>query len=219
MSVAEERPVVGSAAASAFAELRKLAGSRKLVERCELCSLPLGSAHPHLIDPEKRQLLCACNACAILFSGAKSSHYRRVAERSEFLPDFRLNDVQWEGLGIPIGLAYFFKSSATGRMIAIYPSPAGATESLLPLESWQELAAANPILHKLEPDVEALLVNRIGQARDCYRISIDRCYELVGLIRSRWRGLSGGAALWEEVSHFFAGLKDRSGAAKGGQHD
>ena len=56
----------------------------------------------------------------------------------------------------------------------------------------------------LEPDVEALLVNRIGEARECYRVGIDECYKLVGLIRTHWRGLSGGQAVWDEIGRFFA---------------
>ena len=65
--------------------------------------------------------------------------------------------------------------------MAFYPSPAGATESLLPLSSWQQLVTENPALKRLEPDVEALLVNRVASARDYYIAPIDHCFELVGL--------------------------------------
>ena len=47
-------------------------------------------------------------------------------------------------------------------MAAVYPSPAGATESLLPLETWDQIVAENPDLQSMEADVEALLVNRLG---------------------------------------------------------
>ena len=60
----------------------------------------------------------------------------------------------------------------------------------------------------LEPDVEALLVNRIDGAREYYRVPIDRCFALVGLIRTRWRGLSGGAEAWQAIHEFFAGLRE-----------
>ena len=43
-------------------------------------------------------------------------------------------------------------------------------------------------LKNMEPDVEALLVNRIGHARawtsEYFLVPIDQCYKLVGLIRS-----------------------------------
>ena len=110
---------------------------------------------------------------------------------------------------IPINVAFFF-SSEPGRVTALYPSPAGATESLLTLEAWEELAAENPVLHELEPDVEALLVNRLETTRDYYRAPIDECYRLVGLIRANWRGLSGGQAVWRELAQFFELLKQRS---------
>jgi hypothetical protein len=129
-----------------------------------------------------------------------------------------MTDAQWEALHLPISLAFFYPSSPAGRVVALYPSPAGATESLLTLEAWQDLAEDNPILRELAADVEALLVNRVGQARDYYRLPIDECYKLVGVIRTRWRGLSGGTEVWEEIGRFFTRLKERSGPAGGAAH-
>ncbi len=96
-------------------------------------------------------------------------------------------------------------------MLAFYPSPAGATESLLSLAAWEALVADNPWLTELKPDVEALLVNRVEGAREYYRVPIDRCYELVGLIRAHWRGMSGGSEAWSAIHEFFARLKPSSG--------
>ena len=92
-------------------------------------------------------------------------------------------------------------------MKATYPSPAGATESLLPLDSWQTLASNNPLLTRITPDVEALLVNRVDRRREYYIVPIDLCFELVGLIRLHWRGLSGGDSVWKEIADFFNRLK------------
>jgi len=119
---------------------------------------------------------------------------------------------------IPINMAFFFHSVPAGKVVALYPSPAGPTESLLMFESWEEIVAENAILKEMEPDVEALLVNRIkrmGGAREqteaeYYVAPIDECYKLTGLIRAHWRGLSGGAEVWEKIEGFFAGLKERS---------
>jgi len=90
-----------------------------------------------------------------------------------------------------------------------------STESLLPLEAWSSIVQANPALNHLEPDVEALLVNRVGQSRgsaaaEYYIVPIDTCYKLVGLIRLHWRGLSGGTEVWQEIGNFFAELRHRS---------
>jgi hypothetical protein len=62
----------------------------------------------------------------------------------------------------------------------------------------------------LEPDVEALLVNRIGDARECYRVGVDECYRLAGLIRTNWHGLSGGSEVWAAIARFFEALRRRS---------
>jgi hypothetical protein len=91
--------------------------------------------------------------------------------------------------------------------VALYPSPAGATESLLDLGAWADLVRDNPVLAELEPDVEALLVNRVSATHEYYRVPIDKCYELVGLIRTNWRGLSGGTEAWQAIGQFFAELK------------
>jgi hypothetical protein len=123
------------------------------------------------------------------------------------LSGFTLTDAQWDDLLIPVGMAFFFYNSAEGRIMAYYPSPAGPTESLLPLESWQELVRANPILGEIEPDVEALLVNRLKGGQAYYLTPIDRCYELVGLIRLNWRGLAGGSEVWQQIAAFFQRLQ------------
>ena len=126
-----------------------------------------------------------------------------------------MTDSQWDGLMMPINMAFFFKSTPLGRVVALYPSPAGATESLLSFDTWDEIAIDNPVLLEMEADVEALLVNRIGHARgftnpEYYVVPIDQCFKLVGLIRSRWQGLSGGAEVWREIGEFFSDLKAKS---------
>ena len=108
---------------------------------------------------------------------------------------------------IPISLAFFSYSTPADRVVALYPGPAGAAESSLRLDSWEEIAEANPELERMQPDVEALLVNRVGATREYFLVPIDECYRLVGLIRMHWRGLSGGALVWGEIERFFDDLR------------
>jgi hypothetical protein len=179
-------------------------------ESCDMCSVELGPNHPHLVEPATRKLICACQACTILFSNTGETKYRRVPQRVRYLSNFYLTDAQWEGLMIPINMAFFFQSSAAGKVIVLYPSPAGATESLLEFESWQEIVACNPVLKDMEPDTEALLVNRVRRSSDHFIVPIDECYRLVGLIRTKWKGLAGGTEVWEAINGFFSELRKRA---------
>ncbi|MBC7910789.1 MAG: hypothetical protein H7Y30_09840, partial [Pyrinomonadaceae bacterium] len=166
----------------AFATLRQFVRGRSpSVERCEMCSAELAAEHQHLVEPQSRQLVCACEPCAILFSGQNETlKFKRVPRRIRALPDFRLTDGQWDSLMIPIQLAFFFHSTPDNKVLALYPSPAGPTESLLSLDSWNEVVEDNPVLRDMEPDVEALLVNRVGGGGEYYLVPIDECYKLVG---------------------------------------
>lgn len=182
-----------------------------LPERCELCGLGLADEHAHLVEPAARRLVCVCDPCGVLFDQDRAGRFRRVPRRVQALDEFRLTDTGWAGLELPVNLVFFLHSTPVGRVVAVYPSPGGATEANLAPEDWAGLLEENPRLRTLEPDVEALLVNRIGDAREHYRVGIDRCYELVGLVRTHWTGFSGGTAMWHEVGRFFNRLREKAG--------
>jgi hypothetical protein len=184
------------------------------VERCELCAAPIApSGHRHLLDLTARELRCACPVCALLFdrAAADDGRYRLVPDRRWYLPDFTLDEATWAALRIPVDLAFFFHASTADRVAAFYPSPAGAVESMLDSTVWAQLRKANPVLAQLAPDVEALLVNRARGARDHWLVPVDDCYILVALIRTGWRGLAGGAEVWNDIARFFADLGTRAG--------
>ena len=190
-------------------------GTGSAGEACELCGEPIAPDHRHLVDLSTRGLLCICRACTLLFDSraAGGGHRRLVPDRRLRIDGFDLDEELWQRLGIPVDMAFFFRSSQAGRVVAFYPGPAGATESLLDLGAWTELEAANPVLGALDDDVEALLVNRAGGARgNHWLVPIDDCYDLVGLMRSHWQGLSGGQEVWREIGEFFERLAARARA-------
>jgi hypothetical protein len=192
-------------ATEAFQTLRRLAPKPNNAEHCGLCRQALATRHDHLIDPRTRRLVCSCQACAILFNNP-AAQYKRVPKQVRFLPNCDISDAEWDALMIPIGIAFFVKQTigdnANARIVAYYPSPAGPVESLLSLDFRHA--------DDLESDTEALLVNRA--ARESFVLPIDECYRLVGLMRTHWKGLSGGAAVWREIQLFFAEMKARSHA-------
>ena len=204
-------------------KLRALAGDgarrrEAAQEHCELCGRPVPPEHRHVLRLEDRELLCTCRPCATLFSSAAASagRLRLVPERRLRLEGEVIADEAWESLRLPVELAFLFHHTAAGRVGAYYPSPMGPTESLLPLDTWREIEAATPVLGTLEPDVEALLINRARGARGHWLVPIDDCYALVGLIRTRWRGLTGGRDVWEGIAEFFERL-DRRARPVGGK--
>jgi hypothetical protein len=205
---------------------------------CELCGAPVEERHRHVVDLTQRAVRCACAACAVLFRtpGAGAARFRTVPDRVLYEPGFALGDADWAALEIPVRLAFISRSSAAGRWIAVYPGPAGAVESALPLEAWARLSERSALVAAAEPDVEALLVRGLvpggvgggapalrdgrpaagpdavprGGALECLLVPIDRCYELAGRIRRVWRGFDGGAEARRELDGFFAALRERA---------
>lgn len=198
--------------ARGLAALRRLAHPPPVpeIEYCDLCSAPLASQHEHLLDPRTRRLRCACQACAILFSSTGETIYRRTPRDVRNLSALKLDEGLWAALAIPIGLAFLFRSSVSGEVLAVYPSPAGPTETTVDHETWDDLLAENPALSGMEADVEALLINRIKGRRDYFIVPVDECYKLTGIVRRYWRGFSGGEEAWRQIEQFFDDLKSRS---------
>ena len=196
--------------------LRRISAGRPAVaagERCEMCAAPVADEHQHVVDVRSRSLMCTCRPCYLLFTDQQADlRYRAVPDRYLSFPGFRLVQSDWDDLQIPVALAFLFKNTAQDRVVAFYPGPAGATESELSMAAWDRVLAANPELDVVLPDVEALLV-RGGRDRDgftCHLVPIDACYELVGRMRSTWRGFDGGQEARAALEDFFATVERRS---------
>jgi hypothetical protein len=200
---------------TALRGLARTARTKQIREFCELCGVNLLDEHSHLLEQSNGRILCACEPCAILFSHrTESGKFLRIPRLATRLTNFQITDAEWASLLLPIDLAFFLNSTASGRIVAYYPSPAGSTESLLNLDAWTDLVRNNPALGRMSPDVEALLVNRTREYRDYFIAPIDQCYKLTGIIRMHWRGLSGGDEVWQQIGQFFKDLRERAGASE-----
>lgn len=205
-------------------------GATGAEERCEMCAQPVPERHAHVVDLDSRELLCTCRPCSFLFvsQGAAGGRYLAVPERYLSFPGFTLDQARWDALRLPVGMAFFFRNSRLERTTAFYPSPAGATESELAIEAWDDVLADNPELRDAAPDVEAILVvssgaevlapsaadsgpdgDGAGSGFACFLVPIDACYELVGHLRRSWRGFDGGQEARNRLERFFADLRGR----------
>ena len=91
----------------------------------------------------------------------------------------------------------------------MYPSPAGAIESLLSLESWTAIAAEHPALQTMEPDVGVFWSTaweRQASISSFPSTSVIACgIDPHALARAFRR-----SEVWKEIERFFADLKTRS---------
>ena len=179
-------------------------------EMCDLCGIGIGAEHRHLLALSERRIVCACEACWAMRSG--EGDYRPTGNRTLWLPGLRVPDDLWASFQIPIGLAFFMQSTVTACVVAMYPSPGGATESELHFDSWSRMRELNPVLEGLEPDIEGLIVNRLADPPLYVIAPIDRCYELTGTIKAAWEGISGGPGVQVAVDGFFEDLRVKAGA-------
>jgi hypothetical protein len=141
------------------------------------------------------------------------ARYRSVPDRYLSDPGHPVTIAEWNALEIPVGLAFFLRSSAGDNTTAFYPSPAGATECRLDLEAWSRIAADHPLVAAATPDVEAILISRgpLGQdGVDTFLVPIDACYELAGRMRLLWRGFDGGAEARQSIAEFLDRVRGRS---------
>jgi hypothetical protein len=186
-------------------------------EACEFCATPIPAEHGHVADLEQSMLMCACRACYLLFthSSAGLGHVEAIRGRYRSVPDRYLSDpasplsaAEWDSLEIPVGLAFFLRSSE--GMAGFYPSPAGATECRLDLQAWDRIAASHPMLTAAAPDVEAVLISRGADGVEYFLVPIDACYELAGRMRMLWRGFDGGSEARQSITEFLTGVRSRA---------
>jgi hypothetical protein len=162
-------------------------------------------------DLQGASLMCACRACYLLFS-QRSAGGRFLAVPDRYLvdPERVMSPADWDQLEIPVGLAFFLRTSRDGALTGFYPSPAGVTECRLDLQLWGRLVADYPLLGAPADDIEAALISRRDDGIAYYLVPIDACYELAGRMRLKWRGFDGGAEARASIAAFLAEVQRRA---------
>jgi len=195
---------------SLIGKLRKIATPAREVdvERCNFCGTILTPDHRHLVDLSAMKFICTCEMCMI--TNAENGKYKPLPQRYLQLEDFNMSDSLWSDFLIPVNMAFFVNSTAKQGTVAYYPAPTGATESKLKMEAWNNLVIVNPVLKDLTNDLEALLVNRLGDKGQYFIVPIDSCYKLIGMIRIAWKGIFGGKEVNDIIDKFFDELKEKA---------
>jgi hypothetical protein len=179
--------------------------------RCEVCGVKIGDEHRHVVDCTARRLLCACPACSLAFDGPSPGRFRTVPDRVRRDPSWVVAEGKLQDLGVPVGLAFFLRPSSTMKWMAVFPSPAGATEAELDDGAWAAFAEGSGLASTIENDVEALFVRRTRAGESTvFVVPVDVCYELTALLRRTWRGIDGGDEARAAVDDFVARLTERS---------
>lgn len=180
-------------------------------ERCDMCGETLFGEHRHVVDVRSNEFMCACQPCSLLFDrdAAGGGHFRLVRDR-RVLVDADFDDPVWHRLGVPVGLAFFVPHGAGVDVQAVYPGPAGPTESTVEPGDWADLVSTQPDLADVEPDVEAVLVRRMRDVNECWVLPVDDCYRLVAVLRTHWQGFNGGDEVWDELAAFFDDLRAKA---------
>jgi hypothetical protein len=142
--------------------------------------------------------------------GTSHATLRAVPPRSEIVEvDVAAEDLT--SLGVPVGLAFFFYSSRLEQWSVGFPSPAGATEAELGDGVWDAFLSKEKLPRRIRHDVEGFLVRTDrGAAPRGFIVPIDVCYDLVGLLRRRWRGMDGGDEARAAIGTFFDSLPRRA---------
>ena len=209
----------GTGPESAVTVLEKIRSAREAQtnpgESCEMCATPIPAAHSHVADLEQSSLLCSCRACYLLFERPEAGRgrWRAVPDRYLHDPARPMTAAEWDELEIPVGLAFFLRSSQRDELAGFYPSPAGATECRLDLAAWNRIEQAHPLLGAVEPDVEAALISRTEGSEgtvEHFIVPIDACYELAGRMRMLWKGFDGGTEARASIAEFLGGVRSRA---------
>jgi hypothetical protein len=174
-------------------------------EHCDLCGNPIAETHEHLYDPRVRELACACQACAVLFPNKSDVRYRRLEMSVVPLRGLAIGPAELQGVGIPVSLLCLCPSAEHNRVFAWYPSAAGVVEGDVSTTQLETLVAAFPELGGVEPDLEALVIDARQAPARCFRVSIDVCHKLIGLLRAH-PGRSGFKAFERALLSLDEGL-------------
>jgi Family of unknown function (DUF5947) len=170
---------VNVVARSAINRLRAFARSANESDgaaRCDVCRAVLADEHPHLVAPGALALSCACLACV-----ASPPPGRLAVPRRADRLDAERAGAAWDRLGLPVNLGFVLATGAPEpRWIARLPGAAGAT--LAELGDHAGTIVREAVGDGLAPEVEALLFDR--SRRVAYLVSIDRCFELTGILRA-----------------------------------
>ena len=68
-----------------------------------------------MLEMATRKIVCACDACTTTFVPVVEGRFKVIPRDARALADFQISDMAWEGLALPINLAFFSMTRLTKR--------------------------------------------------------------------------------------------------------
>ena len=135
-----------------------------------MCAEAIGDEHSHVVDIEKRSLMCTCRGCYLLFTpeGAGGGHFRAVPDRYLSFPDFAARARALGGAADPGQRRVLLPELRDGAGRRVLSEPGrGHRVVARPGDLGRGGRRPTPSWRSLIPDVEAFLVrtDQRGEAK------------------------------------------------------
>ena len=166
-----------------------------------LRAVPLGAGRRPPPPAPSRRAADPLRVRDVLVAALGRRGVRAAGNRTVWLDDFASSTTTCGRLPDPDRPGVLHALERSGGIVALYPSPAGATESRASTRRWTALVAAQPRARPTSSPTPRRWSSTAWPSRHQHAIvPIDRATGSSGCVKSSWEGISGGSALEAAVA-------------------